>query len=406
MSPRISISLVLCLALAGSAAGGDSLVHVTTIDRKAPYIGQLSRVDKEGVFHLTLNSGETVALPGRRIVTVNFPAAAATRGPARLDLVGGDRLYGTLAGEDDMGIVLSGILLTRVTVPLERVNTLQFPAAFKGLKERPHLVAEGGKDVVFKRLKDSVDRVTGTVELIGPKGVTLDTSLGSLPFSLDSLVAVAFAAPDDPRPIQGLHAVVLGADGTRLTGVLKGTRGGRLVLETLHGFPVSILLRHVKTLYFRGGDLVFLSDLKPVEVVERSFFPGVVWKHRLDRTTVGNPLRLGGVEYPKGLGVHAYCALTYVLDGKFSRFMSWIGVDDEVKTLKAQGSVEFRVLVDGKVVFRSPVLRGLKPPGRIEALDVVGVKKITLVVDFADRNHAGDRADWALALLVKKVKSD
>jgi len=403
VSPRTSISLVLFLVLAGTAAGGDSLVHITTIDQETPYIGQLSRVDKKGTFHLTLNSGKTVALSGRRIVTVQFSASKATRGPARLDLVGNDRLYGTLSGEDEMGIVLSGTLLPRVTVPLERVKTLQFPAALKGLKERPHVVAEGGKDVVFKRLKNSVDRVTGTVDLIGPEGVTLDTSLGSLPFSLSSLVAVAFAAPDDPRPIQGLHAVVLGADGSRLTGVIKGTRGGRLDLETQHGFPASILLRHVKTLYFRGGDLVFLSDLKPVEVVERSYFPGVVWKHCPDRTTLGNPLRLGGVEYPKGLGVHAYCALTYELDGKYSRFQSWIGVDDEVKTLKARGTVEFRVLVDGKEAFRSPVLRGSEPPGRIKGLDVKGVRKITLVVDFADRNHAGDRADWALALLVKQV---
>ena len=51
------------------------------------------------------------------------------------------------------------------------------------------------------------------------------------------------------------------------------------------------------------------------------------------------------------------------------------------------------------------MLRGLERPERIKDLDVTGAKKITLVVDFADQNHAGDRADWAQALLVKQVKS-
>jgi len=376
-------------------------VRITTVNRESEYVGKLDSVGADGTFHLTLGSGESVALPGRQIITASFPASEASQGPARLDLVGGDIVFGTISGEDEIGVALTGRTVPRITVPLERVRVLQFPAALKGLKEIPHLVASSGKDVVFRRLKNSVDRVLGTVDLIGPKGVTLESSLGTLPFSLSDLVAVAFSAPDESRPVQGLHAVVMGADGTRITGILRGTEGNCLKMDTQHGFPVLLALNHIKTLYFKGGDFVFLSDLKPVKVVERPYIDGMVWRYRADRTPLGNPLHLDNIEYPKGLGVHAYCALTYDLNGKYSRFQSWIGIDDEVKTLNAHGAVEFKVLVDGRESYRSPLIRGLESPRRIHGVDLKGARTLTLVVDFGDRNHCGDRADWAMAVLVK-----
>jgi len=401
VSARFTIALGILLALPAVARASDDLVHITTVNRDAPYIGRLSRVAADATFHLSLSSGDAVEVPGRQIVTVAFPSAVASRGPVRLDLVGGDVLYGSIKEEDDAGIVLTGSAFSKVTVPFERVRVLQIPAALKGLKEKPLMVAAGGKDVVFRRLKNNVDRVQGTVDLIGPRGVTLDTSLGELPFSLESLVAVAFARPDKTVPAAGLHAVVFGADGSRVTGVLRGLKGGHLALDTPHGFTVQIALPRIKTLYFKGGDFVFVSDLDPTKVEERSYFPGVVWKHRRDRTTLGNPLRLGGNEYVKGLGVHAYCALTYRLDGRYRRFQALIGIDDEVMNLNAKGAVVFRVLLDGKEAYESPLIRGLEAPQRIANLDVTGARELTLVVDFGDESHAGDRADWAMALLVK-----
>jgi hypothetical protein len=401
VSARFTIVLGILFVSAAAVQADDDLVHVTTVNREAPYVGRLSRVDADATFHVSLSSGDVVAVPGRQIVTVAFPSALASRGPVRLDLVGGDVLYGSIKEEDESGIVLDGTAFARVTVPLERVRVLQIPAALKGLEEKPLMVASGGKDVVFRRLKNNVDRVQGTVDLVGPEGVTLETSLGELPFPFSSLVAVAFATPDKSGPVAGLHAVVLGADGSRVTGVLRGMQGGRLALDTPHGFTAEIALPRIKTLYCRGGDFVFVSDLTPAKVEERSFFPGVLWRHRRDRTTLGNPLRLGGVEYVKGLGVHAYCALTYPLDGQFRRFQALLGIDDEVRDLNAKGAVVFRVLLDGKQAYESPLVRGLEPPQRLSNLDVTGARQLTLIVDFGDESHAGDRADWAMALLVR-----
>jgi endo-alpha-N-acetylgalactosaminidase len=74
-----------------------------------------------------------------------------------------------------------------------------------------------------------------------------------------------------------------------------------------------------------------------------------------------------------------------------------VGVDDSTA---AQGSVQFRVLVDGSEKFASPILRGGNPPVHV-SVDLAGAKKLELVVDYADRADVLDHADWLDARLVK-----
>jgi alpha-galactosidase len=110
----------------------------------------------------------------------------------------------------------------------------------------------------------------------------------------------------------------------------------------------------------------------------------------------GNPLRLNGTNYAKGLGVHAFSGVEYRLGGLASRFQSDIGVDDEVG---ANGSVVFHVLADGTEIFQSGVLRGGAAHQSIN-LDVTGVNRLTLGVSDADDGINSDHADWAGALVV------
>ena len=397
----VFISILTALNMT-AVTGSAQEVRVTILRQPDPLAGQLVRVDAQNLFHLILNGGQTTSVPGQKIVTITFPSRPVPGGPIHLELVGGDSLFGTVAGENEMGVDFQTASFGRMVIPLERIRLLERPTAMAELQEKPLLAPSGGKDVVFRRLKDNVDRVQGTVDLVRPGGVVLASNLGDLDFDFDQLVAVAFAAPDTVHPIPGLHAIAQGTDGGRLTGTLTGNGPGKLVLKTPHGFEVALAGNHVQSIYFRGGDLVYVSDLDPVRVEERSYFPGRVWKHRRDRTVTGHPLTLNGVDYPKGLGVHAFSALTYRLDGRYSRFQSLIGIDDEVRTLSARGAVVFRVLLDNKEAFKSPILRGMEPPHRIQDLDVTGVKEMTLEVDFGDDSHAGDRADWAMAILVKK----
>jgi hypothetical protein len=101
--------------------------------------------------------------------------------------------------------------------------------------------------------------------------------------------------------------------------------------------------------------------------------------------------------FDKGLGVHSRTELDYQLDRAYESLVATIGIDDAVRP---RGSVVFRVLGDGKVLFDSGVLTGKDPPRDVN-VNVVGVSLLTLVVDYGDELDLSDQADWGGARLLK-----
>jgi len=109
----------------------------------------------------------------------------------------------------------------------------------------------------------------------------------------------------------------------------------------------------------------------------------------------GRPIILDDVTYAQGLGVHAHSEITYNLGKKYSRFVSDIGVDDEV----GSGSVVFQIWVDGVKIYDSGVVT------RTSGIKTVNVSvkrknELKLVVTDAGDGVSGDHADWAGARLM------
>lgn len=73
-------------------------------------------------------------------------------------------------------------------------------------------------------------------------------------------------------------------------------------------------------------------------------------------------MSINGSEYAKGLGVHSYSSVEFNLDGRFSRFETFIGVDDEVGS---NGSVLFIIVADNWPLVYRPV----GPAGRGDTLE-------------------------------------
>lgn len=105
----------------------------------------------------------------------------------------------------------------------------------------------------------------------------------------------------------------------------------------------------------------------------------------------GRGLRLNGTSYHRGLGVAAPSRLTYDLDGRYNRFTSAIGIDDEIAL---SGSVTFEVWVDGRKVYTSGLKLATSPTENI-SVDISGARELTLVVTDGGDNKVGDHADWA-----------
>ncbi|MFO0687249.1 MAG: NPCBM/NEW2 domain-containing protein [Myxococcota bacterium] len=117
----------------------------------------------------------------------------------------------------------------------------------------------------------------------------------------------------------------------------------------------------------------------------------------------GPPIRLGGVTYPKGVGVAAYSELTVSLGQKYDRFRSFVGLDDSRDGLC--GKVQFEVVLDGVVNYTSGLFGDTTATGSID-IPVGNANSMTLKVyrtsSTCTPTAHGDLGDWASARLIPK----
>jgi hypothetical protein len=102
------------------------------------------------------------------------------------------------------------------------------------------------------------------------------------------------------------------------------------------------------------------------------------------------------VTYAKGLGVHARSEITIALGGNYDRFVSDIGIDDEIG---ASGSVVFEVWADGVKIYDSGIVLFDTPIQTVD-VSVAGANELRLVVTDGGDNNYFDHADWADARLL------
>jgi alpha-galactosidase len=113
-----------------------------------------------------------------------------------------------------------------------------------------------------------------------------------------------------------------------------------------------------------------------------------------DRSVEGHNLSIGGKLFEHGVGTHANSTLSINVNGA-TQFSASVGVDGEVTSREA--SVEFSVAGDGKVLWKSGVVRAGQA-AKTFSVDLRGIKKLLLEVGDADDGINYDHADWADAV--------
>jgi hypothetical protein len=152
------------------------------------------------------------------------------------------------------------------------------------------------------------------------------------------------------------------------------------------------------------GDETRLEDLPNLNLIKS----GNNQKPGKDKSVSGQPLQMGGETFEHGVGVHAPSVALFNLNGKSEKFHAVVGVSD----LKGEpGSVEFFATGDGKVLYRSGVIKGgvmkdgvLKVGDKPKVIDLnlTGVKLLRLdVTDGRDQTWS-DHANWADAVFTWK----
>ena len=109
-------------------------------------------------------------------------------------------------------------------------------------------------------------------------------------------------------------------------------------------------------------------------------------------------LRIGDVEYARGLYCHAPSRISVRLPQGANVLTAVIGVDSNAQTRPARGSVVFSLVNGGQEVFRSePLHEGVA--GVPIRVDLQGSREFVLQVDDAGDGISCDQADWADAKL-------
>jgi hypothetical protein len=259
-------------------------------------------------------------------------------------------------------------------------------------------------------LLDNGDELSGLVAGISSDAVQITADAKPVDIKTNRVMALIFnpALRRKSNPDGQPQAWIGLGDGSRLLATKLLVEGDAMSF-TAAGETWKTLPKHLVFLQPLQGRAVYLSALKPVEYRQTPFLGDVLtqrvndkgtvplnalsalsWPLQTDRNAAGGLLRCGGRLFLKGLGVHSAARIAYSIDPSYRQFKTELGIDDSTA---GQGSVQFRILVDGQEKFAGKTVRGGDVPTPV-SIDVQGAKKLELIVDYADRADVLDHADW------------
>jgi len=135
-------------------------------------------------------------------------------------------------------------------------------------------------------------------------------------------------------------------------------------------------------------ETVYLSSLNLSPIVQGWGEP------KADKAVTGKTMSIGGKTFEHGLGTHTDSLVRLQLKGGSEKFMAFVGVDDAATSDNA--SITFRVVGDGKTLWKSPGMKRGQAARKVE-VDVKGVKTLLLLADSAGGDISFGHADWAEA---------
>ena len=155
---------------------------------------------------------------------------------------------------------------------------------------------------------------------------------------------------------------------------------------------------------------IHLSDLKPIRATCSGFHAfGSKKQPKMDLAYSGQPIKFRDQTFAKGIGIEAPSQLLYALKPDYQRFVGRIGIDETVqdnemaRAVARYPSIVAQVLIDGKVVSESPMLRYQFEPWRFDVPIPVGSRLISLVVTDGGDGNRWDFANWVDAGFVQNT---
>jgi hypothetical protein len=268
----------------------------------------------------------------------------------------------------------------------------------------PTLPADPAADLIVVRKKDDVDLVEGSAGDISAETVNFVVDGEIIPVKRAKVLGLVYVHPAGTATPSEPTCLVNDVAGWRLKAKSVAMVDGRLQITTTFGATIARPWEAVRGIDFSAGRIEYLSDL-PTESLQWTSYLDLgnhadaladFYQPRRDRTLDNHPLRLGKKTYAKGLALSSRTEMVFKIAGKGKQFRATAGIDDGVRDL---GHVQLNISGDGRTLY-SGKLNGRTTPVDLD-LDVAGVKRLKIVVDFDGGMDVGDYLDLCDARIVK-----
>ncbi len=269
--------------------------------------------------------------------------------------------------------------------------------------------------VVMKPDGKSLDHVEGVLGDVSDDKI--EFKLDGKPGRIDRAKVAGFILYRGSRQVDAQpRCTVHGRSGLRANVSRAQLVDDILRLKTLADAELSWPLDDVYLADFSAGKLLYLSD---IEAASERWTPLVglpagaelaaeYGKPRRDKSAYGGPLTLSSLDaqsvspigrerqFSKGLALRSRTEMVYRLPAGFHRFTALAGIDP---TTSASGHVRFVIYADDRPILETEI--GGHEPARTIDLDIAGVKRLKIVVDYGHNLDTGDWLNLCDARIVK-----
>jgi hypothetical protein len=259
--------------------------------------------------------------------------------------------------------------------------------------------------VLLNREGQSLDYVEGVLGDVSPEKVEFEID-GDTVRKIDRKKVAGFIyfrrdAEEKSEP----RFAILGRSGLKANTVHARLEDNVIQLTTAGGTKLSWPLEDVDVADFSGGKIVYLSDLEPaskismplVALPDGTSLASKYVEPRRDQSAYGgsltlaigdglsNPSNSGTQSFNKGVAIRSRTELVYRLPSGYRRLNAIAGIDP---VTRASGNVHLEIFGDDRSLLSSDVT-GIDPPQTID-LEVAGVKRLKIVVDYGQNLDTGD----------------
>lgn len=370
--------------------------------------GELIGIDSDAVVVQTGAGEQRLELTGLWELTPTTPAADNTEAPSVwVDLVDGSQIHakqftassGTASVQLTSGAVLS--IRTRL-IHAVRLKS-HFGAAKIAARWQEIISEKSVGDVVVIRRGEELENLEGVLGDVTEDVVHFEYDGENFEVSRGKLDGFTYYHPAAGALPERLCQVT-DTSGSHWSVKALQLADAKIELVNVVGVKYPLPIEQLRKIDFSSGNRIWLSDLTPESVEWRPFVHSVLPEPRLmqlfhPRKDIGltqKPLTLDGNVYAKGLAIRSRTELLYRLTDDFRRFHAIVGIDDHVRD---GGNVDLVISGDGKVLFSRNIT------GRDEAvpvdLDITGVKRLKILVDFGQELDIADHLDLCDARITK-----